>query len=96
MKGIIEQALPFYKFEDVDLQNGDAEINKELVGLIITQPGKDFTEKELRRIDQFLMLGNKSVAIFASAVNLKANDATMKASSTCTASTSSSTATASR
>lgn len=79
MKGIMEQALPFYKFEDVDLQNGDAEINKELVGLIITQPGKDFTEKELRRIDQFLMSGDKAVAIFASAVNLKASDANMKA-----------------
>jgi ABC-type uncharacterized transport system involved in gliding motility auxiliary subunit len=79
MKGIMEQALPFYKFEDVDLQNGDAEINKELVGLIITQPGKDFTEKELRRIDQFLMLGNKAIAIFAGAVNMKANDASMKA-----------------
>ncbi|MFT3776532.1 MAG: GldG family protein [Minicystis sp.] len=79
MKGIMEQALPFYKFEDVDLQNGDAEINKELVGVIITQPGKDFSEKELRRIDQFLMSGNKAVAIFASAVNLKASDAAMKA-----------------
>ena len=79
LKGIMEQALPFYKFEDVDLQNGEAEINKELVGLIITQPGKDLTEKELRRIDQFLMLGNKSIAIFAGAVNLKNNDATMKA-----------------
>ena len=79
MKGIMEQALPFYKFEDVDLQGGEAEINKELVGLIITQPGKDFTEKELRRIDQFLMQGNKAVAIFASAVNLKASDAAMKA-----------------
>jgi len=79
MKGIMEQALPFYKFEDVDLQNGDAEINKELSGLIITQPGKDFTEKELRRIDQFLMLGNKAVAIYAGAVNIKSSDATMKA-----------------
>lgn len=79
MKGILEQALPFYKLEDVDLQNGDAEINKELAGIIITQPGKDFTEKELRRIDQFLMLGNKAVAIFAGAVNLKASDASMKA-----------------
>ena len=79
MKGIMEQALPFYKFEDVDLQGGEAEINKELVGLLITQPGKEMTEKELRRIDQFLMLGNKSVAILASAVNLKANDASMKA-----------------
>lgn len=79
MKGILEQALPFYKFEDVDLQGGEAEINKELAGIIITQPGKDYTDKELRRIDQFLMLGGKSVAIFASAVNLKAADGGMKA-----------------
>lgn len=79
MKGIIEQALPFYKFEDVDLQSGDAEINKELVGIIITQPGKDFTDKELRRIDQFMMLSNKSLAVIAGAVNIKASDATMKA-----------------
>jgi hypothetical protein len=79
LKGIMQQALPFYNFEDVDLQNGEAEINKELVGLLITQPGKDFTEKELRRIDQFLMLGNKSLAVFAGAVNMKASDASMKA-----------------
>jgi ABC-type uncharacterized transport system involved in gliding motility auxiliary subunit len=30
MRGILEQALPFYKFEDVDLKGGDEEINKEL------------------------------------------------------------------
>ncbi|WP_437680571.1 GldG family protein [Sorangium sp. So ce131] len=79
MKGILEQALPFYKFEDVDLKGGDAEINKDLVGIVITQPGKEFTEKELRRIDQFLMLGNKALAVFAGAVNIKASDPAMKA-----------------
>jgi ABC-type uncharacterized transport system involved in gliding motility auxiliary subunit len=79
MRGIMEQALPFYKFEDVDLQGGDAEINKELAGLIMTQPGKELTEKELRRIDQFLMLGNKALVVFAGAVNIKASDASMKA-----------------
>jgi len=45
---------------------------------IITQPAKDLTEKELRRIDQFVMRG-KSLAILASAVNTKAGDATMNA-----------------
>ncbi|MEZ4312347.1 MAG: GldG family protein [Polyangiaceae bacterium] len=78
MRGILEQALPFYKFEDVDLKGGDEEINKELKGLIITQPGKEFTEKELRRIDQFLMEGDKALVVFAGAVNLKASDASMK------------------
>ena len=43
-----------------------------LDGLIITQPGKDLTEKELRRIDQFVMKG-KALAVFASAVNVKAD-----------------------
>ena len=79
MKGILEQALPFYKLEDVDLQNGDAEINPELAGIVITQPGKDYTEKELRRLDQFLMLGNKALVMIAGAVNIKASDASMKA-----------------
>ena len=79
IKGIIDQAFPFYKIEEVDLKNGDTEINKELDGIIITQPGKEYTDKELRRIDQFLMEGNKSLVVFASAVNLKAGDGTMKA-----------------
>jgi ABC-type uncharacterized transport system involved in gliding motility auxiliary subunit len=79
MKGILDQALPFYKIEDVDLQNGDAEINKELAGIIITQPAKDYSEKELRRIDQFMMEGNKALVVFAGAINLKASDAAMKA-----------------
>jgi ABC-type uncharacterized transport system involved in gliding motility auxiliary subunit len=79
MQGIITQNFPFYSFADVDLKNGDAEIPDDLDGLIITQPGKDLSEKELRRIDQFVMKG-KSLAVFASAVNVKANDATMNAS----------------
>jgi hypothetical protein len=79
LKQIFDEYFPFYKFEDVDLQGGEAEINKELAGIIITQPAKEYTEKELRRIDQFLMLGNKAAVFYVSAVNLKAADATMKA-----------------
>jgi ABC-type uncharacterized transport system involved in gliding motility auxiliary subunit len=75
---IITQNFPFYSFQDVDLKNGDNEIPDELDGLIVTQPGKDLTDKELRRIDQFVMKG-KSLAVFASAVNVKANDATLNA-----------------
>jgi ABC-type uncharacterized transport system involved in gliding motility auxiliary subunit len=78
MQGIITQNFPFYTFQDVDLKGGESEISDELDGLIITQPGKDISEKELRRIDQFVMKG-KSLAVFASAVNVKANDATMNA-----------------
>ncbi len=78
MQGIITQNFPFYSFQDVDLKGGDAAISDDLDGLLITQPGKDLNEKELRRIDQFVMKG-KSLAVFASAVNTKASDATMSA-----------------
>lgn len=78
MQSIMQQAFPFYKFEDVDLKEGETEIDEGLVGLIITQPGKEFTDKELRRIDQFVMRG-RSLLVAAGAANLKASDATMKA-----------------
>jgi ABC-type uncharacterized transport system involved in gliding motility auxiliary subunit len=78
IQNIITQNFPFYSFQDVDLKGGDSEIPDELDGLIITQPGKDLTEKELRRIDAFVMKG-KALAVFAGAVNIKASDATMNA-----------------
>src|SRR5580658_1493300 len=55
MQGIVTQNFPFYTFTDVDLKGGDTEVADDLDGLIITQPGKDMSEKELRRVDQFLM-----------------------------------------
>ena len=78
IQGIITQNFPFYSFQDVDLKGGDNEISDDLDGLIVTQPGKDLSEKELRRIDQFVMKG-KALAVFASAVNIKPNDASMNA-----------------
>jgi ABC-type uncharacterized transport system involved in gliding motility auxiliary subunit len=78
-KSVLSQAFPFYELVDVNLENGASEIDQSLDGLIITQPGKAYTDKELRRIDQFLMRGNKALAVFASAVTMKANDASMNA-----------------
>jgi ABC-type uncharacterized transport system involved in gliding motility auxiliary subunit len=78
MQSIMEQNFPFYKTEEVKLSETTA-IDKDLVGLIITQPRKDYTEKELRRIDEFMMLGNKSLVVYASAVTMKPQDATMTA-----------------
>ena len=43
------------------------------------QSDKDWADKELARIDQFLMKGDKSLLVIAGAVNMKASDATMKA-----------------
>jgi len=78
MQDVIGRNFPFYTFVDVDLKNGDAAIDDSLDGLIMTQPAKDISEKELRRIDEFVMKG-KSLAVFASAVNMKEHDATMNA-----------------
>jgi len=79
MQTLVQHHWPFYKFESVELQGGDSEIDPELAGLIITQPGKVFSPKELRRIDQFVMRG-RSLVVFAGAANLKSADASMKAS----------------
>ncbi len=79
IRAVLERAMPFYKFEDVDLKGGDGEVNPDINALLITQPGKDFSDKELRRIDQFMMKKDKSLMVFASAVNLKASDPRMAA-----------------
>jgi ABC-type uncharacterized transport system involved in gliding motility auxiliary subunit len=79
LQQIITSNFPFYTLEDVDLGDGAAPIDQGIEGLIITQPGKDYTENELRRIDEFLMAGGKALVVIASAVNLKPNDATMMA-----------------
>jgi ABC-type uncharacterized transport system involved in gliding motility auxiliary subunit len=79
MQSIIEQAFPFYKVEEVKISESEP-IDKGFVGLIITQPRKAYTDKELRRVDEFMMNGGKSLVVYASAVTLKPNDATMSAS----------------
>ncbi len=78
IKAIMSQHFPFYDLVNVELNEGSA-IDGELVGLIITQPQKDYTEKELRRIDEFLMKGDKALAVFASAANIKLADPKMEA-----------------
>lgn len=80
IKGIMAQAFPFYQLEELDLKGGASAIDPELAGIIVTQPQQDYVEAELRRIDEFLLLGEKSLVVYASAVNLKAADATMMAS----------------
>jgi ABC-type uncharacterized transport system involved in gliding motility auxiliary subunit len=79
LEQIIKQNFPFYEIETVDLGDGQNAIDSSFVGLMLTQPAKDYTEKELRRIDEFLMLGGKSLVVIASAVSLKPNNANMSA-----------------
>jgi ABC-type uncharacterized transport system involved in gliding motility auxiliary subunit len=80
IQSILSRAFPFYDIVEVDLKEGADPIDKELDGLIITQPQKDYTDKELRRIDEFLMLGDKALAVFVSAPTLKPQDPSMSAS----------------
>ena len=75
---VIRLNFPMYALVDVDLQAGERAVDDGLEGLIITQPGKDLGDKELRRIDEYVMKG-KSLAVFASSVNVKPSDATMSA-----------------
>lgn len=79
IQSILSRAFPFYDLSDVDLKDGETEIDKGLDGVIVTQPQKPYSDKELRRIDQFLMLGGKSLAVFASAVTLKPQEPSMNA-----------------
>jgi hypothetical protein len=78
LQQIVLQNFPFYQFVDVDLKEGGSEIDDSLDGLLITQPNKDYTEKELKRVNQFMMKG-KSLVVVASAVNVKTSDAQMQA-----------------
>lgn len=78
LKGVISEYFPFYDLVDVNITT-DAAVDANLDGLLITQPGADYTDAELKRIDDFVMLGGKALAVFASAANLKVNDAKMAA-----------------
>ncbi len=78
MKAILGQHFPFYKFEDVDLEEGKKEIDAKLNGIIVMQADKAWTDAELARMDQFLMRGEKSLLAIAGAVNMKAADPAMK------------------
>jgi len=78
IQAIMQQSFPFYSFVDVDTHGGAEAIDESLDGLIVMQPGKDIDEKDLKRIDEFVLKG-KSLVVVAGAVNVKANDATMKA-----------------
>ncbi|MFO0555678.1 MAG: protein kinase [Polyangiaceae bacterium] len=69
--GNIQGDSPHYKFVDIDLKGGESAVPADLVGLIVTQPATDYTDKELRRIDEFALRGNKTLIFYASAVNLE-------------------------
>jgi hypothetical protein len=74
LQGIMEQTFPFYAFIDADLTKGPPD--ESAVGLLLTQPSTDLTDAELSRIDQYVMKGH-ALVVAASAVNVRAGDASM-------------------
>jgi ABC-type uncharacterized transport system involved in gliding motility auxiliary subunit len=79
VRQVIDQYFPFYDFSDVDLEGGEVAIDADLGGIIVLQASEDWTDKELARIDEFLMRGNKALLVIAGAAGMKAADASMKA-----------------
>jgi ABC-2 type transport system permease protein len=58
-----------YTTRAVDLHGGDDDIPADIKGLVIMNPTRRIEERELRRINAYLMRGG-SVAVFASGVNV--------------------------
>jgi ABC-type uncharacterized transport system involved in gliding motility auxiliary subunit len=79
-----EQALPYlsrimqeahlsYSTTTVDLHGGEQDVPADIKGLIIMGPTRRIEERELRRINAYLMRGG-AVAVFAGGVNTTGSD----------------------
>jgi hypothetical protein len=78
MASIITKYFPSYRLIDVDLARGDRDVDPTLEGLLVLQPSTDLNEKELRRIDAFVMSG-KSLFVAASAANVARKSGLLRA-----------------
>jgi ABC-2 type transport system permease protein len=70
---LLEQSRLSYRTRTVNLNGGENDVPTDIKGLIIMNPNQRITERELRKLDAFLMRGG-SVAIFAGGVNFPATD----------------------
>lgn len=66
----IRNNLDIYNYAQVDTKAGESDIPDEVHALVVVGPTAKFTDKELYRLDQYLMRGN-SVALFLSGVDVK-------------------------
>ncbi|MCC7539512.1 MAG: GldG family protein [Deltaproteobacteria bacterium] len=71
---LLAERAKTYSFRSVDLSGGDREVPREIRALIVSGPTKELNERELRRIDQYLMRGG-SVGIFTGNVNVEIEQA---------------------
>ncbi|MDO9021460.1 MAG: GldG family protein [Deltaproteobacteria bacterium] len=83
-EGSPEQALPYlsrilqeahlgYTTRTIDLHGGEEEIPADIKGLVIMGPSRRIEERELRRINSYLMRGG-SVAVFAGGTTITGSD----------------------
>ena len=73
MPQLIEQMRLTYRTRTVNLNGGESDVPSDIKGLIIMNPNQRISERELRKIDAYLMRGG-SVAVFAGGVNFPATD----------------------
>ncbi|HEY1954034.1 MAG TPA: Gldg family protein [Polyangiaceae bacterium] len=78
VREIITRNFPTFEFVDVDLRGGAQPIDETLEGLVVTEPERDLTTTELRRIDDFVMHG-RALVVLAGAANMRAGDTKMLA-----------------
>jgi ABC-2 type transport system permease protein len=67
----IRNNLDIYTYKQVDLKKGEVDVPADVDALVIVGPTQPFEDKELYRIDQFLLRG-KSVAVILSGVDVAA------------------------
>ncbi len=79
LHAILEQQFPYYELREVTLGGPTIDELLPVQTLIITQPGRELTGRERRQIDEFMMLGNKSLIVISSAVNVARSDPHMMA-----------------
>ncbi len=70
---ILQEAHLGYTTRSVDLHGGEEEIPTDIKGLVIMGPSRRIEERELRRINSYLMRGG-SVAVFAGGTNITGAD----------------------
>lgn len=70
---ILQEAHLGYTTRTIDLHGGEEEIPNDIKGLVIMGPARRIEERELRRINSYLMRGG-SVAVFAGGTNITGSD----------------------
>lgn len=72
---VMEQERVTYHTRAINLANGDTAIPTDIKGLILANPQRAISDRELRRLDEYLMHGG-SIAVFAGGLNFASTDPT--------------------